>query len=97
MYESKMKSEETDHLFAAILSLKTEEDCYRFFDDLCTYNEIKSMSLRYHVAELLTQGKTFNQIMESTNASSATITRVNKCLVYGSNGYNEALKSTKKK
>lgn len=92
MYKSKMKSEETDRLFEAILSLKTQEDCYRFFDDLCTFSEIKAMSLRYQVAQLLTEGKTFTQIMEQTNASSATISRVNKCLNYGADGYKGTLK-----
>ncbi|MCR5825312.1 MAG: hypothetical protein K6G54_01970, partial [Oscillospiraceae bacterium] len=56
MYESKMKSEETNQLFQAVLSLKTEEECYRFFDDLCTYSEILAMSQRYHVAEELYNG-----------------------------------------
>ena len=62
MYESKMKSEETDHLFKAILALKNEEECYRFFDDLCTFSEIEAMSQRFQVATLLNEGKTFTQI-----------------------------------
>ena len=64
MYQSKMKSEETDHLFKAILSLKTEEECYRFFDDLCTFSEIEAMSQRFEVASLLADGKTFTQISQ---------------------------------
>ena len=81
MYQSKMKSEETDHLFKAILSLKTEEECYRFFDDLCTFSEIEAMSQRFEVASLLADGK--------------TITRVNKCLCYGADGYKLLLERAK--
>ena len=87
MYDSKVKCSETDELFRAILSLKTEEECYRFFDDLCTVGEIKAMAQRFHVAQLLSEGKTFTQISEEVGASSATITRVNKCISYGSDGY----------
>ena len=87
MYESKMKSEETDRLFKAILALKSEEECYRFFDDLCTFSEIESMSQRFHVATMLNVGKTFTQISQKIGVSSTTITRVNKCLCYGGDGY----------
>ena len=87
MYDSKVKCGETDELFQAIMSLKTEEECYRFFDDLCTFGEIKAMAQRFHVARLLSEGKTFTQISEEVGASSATITRVNKCIGYGSDGY----------
>ncbi len=87
MYQSKMKSEETDHLFKAILSLKNEEECYRFFDDLCTFSEIEAMSQRFEVASLLADGKTFTQISQKIGVSSTTITRVNKCLCYGADGY----------
>ena len=97
MYESKMKSEETDHLFQAILSLKNEEECYRFFDDLCTISEIQSMSQRLEVARMLRQGKTFSQISTDTGVSSATITRVNRCLSYGANGYQTVLDRCEKK
>ena len=72
MYQSKMKSEETDHLFKAILSLKTEEECYRFFDDLCTFSEIEAMSQRFEVASLLADGKTFTQISQKIGVSSTT-------------------------
>lgn len=91
MYESKMKSEETDHLYRAILSLKTEEECYRFFDDLCTFSEILAMAQRYHVAEELYQGSTFSSIMDEIGVSSTTITRVNRCLKYGADGYRTVL------
>lgn len=87
MYQSKMKSEETDHLFKAILSLRTVEECYRFFDDLCTFSEIEAMSQRFEVASLLADGKTFTQISQKIGVSSTTITRVNKCLCYGADGY----------
>ena len=91
MYESKMKSEETDHLFQAILCLQSVEECYRFFDDLCTFGEIQAMSQRLEVAKMLREGKTFSQISAETGVSSATITRVNKCLSYASNGYQTVL------
>ena len=96
MYESKMKSAETDHLFEAILSLKDLETCYRFFDDLCTFSEITAMTQRLQVAELLRSGKTFSQISRETGVSSATITRVNKCLSYGAGGYEAVLDAIKK-
>ena len=95
MYQSKMKSEETDHLFKAILSLKTEEECYRFFDDLCTFSEIEAMSQRFEVASLLADGKTFTQISQKIGVSSTTITRVNKCLCYGADGYKLLLERAK--
>lgn len=95
MYESKMKSEETDHLYKAILSLKSVEECYRFFDDLCTYSEIEAMSQRFQVAELLNEGKTFTQISQKIGVSSTTITRVNKCLCYGGEGYRMLLDRVK--
>ena len=87
MYDSKVKSAETDELYKAIMSLQSQEECYRFFDDLCTFGEINAMAQRFHVAQLLEEGKTFAQISEETGASSATITRVNKCITYGSDGY----------
>ena len=68
MYQSKMKSEETDHLFKAILSLRTEEECYRFFDDLCTFSEIEAMSQRFEVASLLADGKTSHEMHETFRA-----------------------------
>lgn len=94
MYESKMQSPEADRLFDAILSLEDREACYRFFDDLCTFNEISAMAQRLQVAQLLTEGRTFSQISSETGVSSATITRVNKCLTYGSGGYRSVLKKT---
>ena len=94
MYGSKMKSEETDHLFEAILSLKDLEECYRFFDDLCTFSEIQAMTQRLQVAEMLEAGNTFSK---EIGVSSATITRVNKCISYGADGYKIVLKRMKEK
>ncbi len=92
MYESKTQNSETDHLFEAILSLRSIEECYRFFDDICTIKEVGAMAQRFEVAKLLRQGLTFNAIAEKTGASTATIARVNKCLVYGADGYTTILK-----
>lgn len=95
MYESKMKSAEVDRLYAAMRSLQSEEEFYRFFDDLCTFGEIQAMAQRLEVARLLRSGETFTQISDETGVSSATITRVNKCLSYGSGGYAMAIKRMK--
>jgi len=91
MYESKLKNPETDTLFRAILTLESIDDCYRFFDDICTINEIKSLAQRLEVAQMLKGGATFNSIAEETGASTATISRVNRCLRYGADGYNTVL------
>ena len=96
MYGSKMKSEETDHLFEAILSLKDLEECYRFFDDLCTFSEIQAMTQRLQVAEMLEAGNTFSQISKEIGVSSAT-SRVNRSLNYGADGYKIVLKRMKEK
>ena len=96
MYESKMKSAQVDRLFAAIRTLKSEEECYRFFEDLCTFNELQSMAQRMEVAALLNEGKTFAQISELTGVSSATITRVNRCIGYGAGGYRTVLERMEK-
>ncbi len=86
-YESKFKAKDTDMLFDAILKLRSREECYRFFEDLCTIKEIQSLSQRFEVAELLDSDKKYNEIEEATGASTATISRINKCLVYGADGY----------
>ena len=86
-FESKIKSEEVDELCDAILTLKDREDCYRFFTDICTINEIRAISQRLQVAKLLSEKKTYSEIEEITKASTATISRINKCLVYGADGY----------
>ncbi|MCL2057316.1 MAG: YerC/YecD family TrpR-related protein [Oscillospiraceae bacterium] len=74
-------------LFAAILSLETEDECYAFFDDLCTVQELKAISQRLEVARMLAAGRVFNDIAAQTGASTATISRVNRALNYGSGGY----------
>ena len=91
MYRSKLKNKACDKLFDAILKLKTQEECYRFFEDLCTINEIHSLAQRYEVARMLKKGDTYIAVAEKTGASSATISRVNRCLLYGAKGYNIAI------
>lgn len=83
----KIKTESVDALFQAILSLKTKEECYSFFEDLCTVNELLSLSQRFEVAAMLRDKKTYLEIAEKTGASTATISRVNRSLNYGSDGY----------
>lgn len=90
-YKSKLQSEELDLLFEAILKLNTIEDCYRFFEDICTINEIKSLEQRLQVAKMLQEKKTYQEIAHKTGASTATISRVNKALNYGSDGYKTVL------
>ena len=82
-----LKSEPVDHLFEAILTLKSKEECYSFFEDLCTVNELLSLSQRFEVAAMLKDGKTYLEIAEKTGASTATISRVNRSLNYGNDGY----------
>ncbi|SFJ45908.1 YerC/YecD family TrpR-related protein [Thermoflavimicrobium dichotomicum] len=91
MQLSKLKKEEVEQLFAAVLQLKTMEDCYKFFEDLCTVGEIKSLAQRLEVARMLRAGYTYNQIESETGASTATISRVKRCLHYGTDGYNMVL------
>ena len=83
----KIQTKEVDNMFDAILTLKTREDCYRLFEDLCTVNELISISQRYEVATMLKKKHTYLEIAEKTGASTATISRVNRSLVYGSDGY----------
>lgn len=91
-----MTHEDTARLLDAILSLKTREELQRFFEDLCTIQEINSMAQRYEVAQYLDQGLTYAQIAEITHASTATISRVNRSLVYGAEGYQLALERMSK-
>ena len=84
---SKIKSKETDLLFHAILQLKNEEECYQFFEDLCTVNELKAMSQRLVVAKMLSEGRVYSDIVEATGASTATISRVKRSLEYGCDSY----------
>lgn len=90
-YESKFKRADIDELFKAILLLEDEEDCYRFFEDICTINEIHAIAQRLQVAKLLSEKKTYSEIEDMTKASTATISRINKCLVYGAEGYQRIL------
>ncbi|KZL93419.1 YerC/YecD family TrpR-related protein [Clostridium magnum] len=96
-YKSKLESEAMDFLCEAILSLKTKEECYRLFDDICTINEIKALEQRLQVAKMLKSKKTYLDIAAATGASTATISRVNRCLNYGSDGYKIILERLKDK
>lgn len=84
---SKIRDEMTDKLFEAILLLRDIDECYRFFEDICTVAEIKALAQRLEVAKMLKQGKTYTEISEKTGASTATISRVNRCYNYGADGY----------
>lgn len=87
-YKSKIKNEQVDNFFEAILKLENIEECYRFFEDVCTIKEILSMAQRLHVAKLLKQEKTYIEIEEETGVSTATISRISRALHYGADGYN---------
>ena len=94
-----IKKERNVDMYKAILTLETVEECIRFFDDLCSVTELHAMEQRYQVAELLNNGLVYSDILEKTGASSATISRVNRSLQYGANGYAvafERLKDEKK-
>ena len=83
----KIKTKAVDHLFQAVLSLESIEECYAFFEEVCTVNELLSLSQRYEVAKMLREKKTYLEIAEQTGASTATISRVNRSLNYGNDGY----------
>ncbi len=92
----KIKTEAVDRLFDAVLCLNTREECYNFFEDLCTVNELLSLSQRFEVASMLKDKRTYLEIADQTGASTATISRVNRSLNYGNDGYDmvfERLKS----
>ena len=80
-------SESVDTLVKGLLKLETEEECYAFLEDVCTIKELQDMAQRFDVALKLSDGFNYNQVSKETGASSATISRVNKCLMYGNNGY----------
>ena len=90
-------TEAVDQLFEAILCLKNREECYTFFEDVCTVNELLSISQRYEVAKMLREGKTYLEISHATGASTATISRVNRSLNYGNDGYDMVLERVKNK
>ena len=96
MFEPKVRNRQTDLLIKAIMTLNSEEDIYRFLEDLCTIPEIKSISQRLEVAYLLRTKETYQKIEEQTGASSATISRVNRALSYGADGYNRVLDQIEK-
>ncbi|MGI6002097.1 MAG: YerC/YecD family TrpR-related protein [Lachnospiraceae bacterium] len=83
----KIRTPQTERVFKAILQLKTIDECCDFFEDICTVNEVMSIAQRFEVAEMLRDNKTYMQIAEKTGASTATISRVNRSLNYGSDGY----------
>lgn len=82
-----IRTEAVEHLFEAVLKLENKEECFRFFEDVCTVNELLSLSQRFEVARMLTKNKTYLEIAEQTGASTATISRVNRSLNYGNDGY----------
>ena len=84
---SKLKELEVENLFEAILCLENMEECYNFFEDLCTVTELKALSRRFQVAKMLDSGKVYSDIVATTGASTATISRVNRSLNYGCDGY----------
>ena len=86
-----LKNDDLDYLFKAFLTLKTVDECYLFFEDVCTIKELQSMAQRMQVAKELTANKNYLQVNDETGVSSATISRVNKCLQYGAGGYKIAL------
>ncbi len=95
MINSKLKDDLTDQLCEAVLTLRSQEECYQFFEDICTISELKAMSQRLEVARMLREGHTYEDIVERTGASTATISRVKRCLNYGADGYNVVLERMK--
>ena len=91
MFEPKVRNDQTDLLMEAVQQLQSAEDAYRFFEDICTIAEVKSMAQRIEVARLLRAGVTYQEIAKETGASSATISRVNRALLYGADGYRRVL------
>jgi TrpR-related protein YerC/YecD len=86
--ESKLNNPELDLFFEAVLKLENIDECYNFFEDVATINELKALAQRIHVANMLKEKKIYTEIAETTGASTATISRVNRCLNYGTGGYN---------
>jgi TrpR-related protein YerC/YecD len=93
---ARLKDMNVEFLFNAILRLETMEECYRFFDDLCTVQELKALTQRIQVASMLQQGKVYSDIVAKTGASTATISRVNRSLNYGSDGYKSVFERMQK-
>ncbi len=97
MYQSKLEDEQIDELFEAMQQLETREDFYRFFEDISTVSEIKALAQRMEVARMLDGEKTYTEIASKTGASTATISRVKRCLNYGADGYRLVLERLKEK
>lgn len=93
---SNLRNEETDALFEAILTLKSIDECYLFFEDACTIKELKEIAQRFYVAKLLRDGQNYQEINAKTGMSTATICRVNKCLNYGGGGYSTVIERLEK-
>lgn len=93
----KLNNEQMKALMTAISNIESEADCYAFFEDLCTVSELKSMAQRYEVARMLKDGSQYADIVARTGASSATISRVNRALLYGADGYKKAIEKMDKK
>ena len=91
-----VRTESVNHIFEAILTLENKEECYKFFEDVCTVNEILSFAQRYEVAKMLREKHTYLEIAEKTGASTATISRVNRSLIYGNDGYDMVFERLKK-
>ena len=93
----KIKNEHIDNLFKAVLELSNTDECYMFFEDICTVSELNAIAQRLTVAQMLKNGKTYSEISDETGASAATISRVNRCLHYGADGYTLILERLAKK
>lgn len=92
----KLRDEQMDQLFKVILSLKDLDQCYKFFEDICTVSELKALAQRLEVARMLDEGCIYEHIVEKTGASTATISRVKRCLVYGADGYNSIMEELRR-
>lgn len=95
--KNRLKNSATDELFEAILSLDSIDECYNFFSDLCTMKELADMAQRLEAAKMLLAGKTYEQIVKSVEISTATISRINRCIQYGNGGYENVIKRLKTK
>lgn len=91
-----IKNKDTDTLFEAILSLENLDECYSFFEDLCTMKELTDMTQRVRAANMLLEGNTYEQIVKEVEISTATISRINRCIQYGNGGYRTILERIKK-
>ncbi len=95
-YVSKLQSKDIDDLFKTVMNLGSSEECYRFFEDLVTVKELQAMAQRWQVAKCLDAKMTYVEIEEKTGASAATISRINRCMTYGSEGYKRMIDKMKK-